>query len=88
MIALFGRRANVRAMRFPCACGLLAVILTALAAAVAAPTARADGDPASDVLLYQHAFFPYATPSTAAKAELPRARWPPPSAQASPCGWR
>ncbi len=38
--------------------------------AVAAPAARADGDPASDVLLYQHAFFPYAAPSSGAKAEL------------------
>jgi hypothetical protein len=58
-------------MRFrPCACGVLAVVLMALAAAVAAPAARADGDPASDVLLYQHAFFPYAAPSADAKAEL------------------
>ena len=54
----------------PCACGPLAVLLVALAWAVAAPAARADGDPASDVLLYQHAFFPYASPSSGAKAEL------------------
>ncbi len=71
MIALFRSATNVRVMRFrQCACGVVVVILAALAAAVAAPAARADGDPASDVLLYQHAFFPYAAPSAAAKAEL------------------
>ena len=71
MIALWSRRTNVRLMRFrPCARGVLAVVLAALAAAVAAPPAHADGDPASDVLLYQHAFFPYAAPSAGAKAEL------------------
>lgn len=58
-------------MRFwPCARGPLAVVLVALAWAAAAPAALADGDPASDVLLYQHAFFPYASPSSGAKAEL------------------
>ena len=38
---------------------LLAVAVLALAAAAAVPTARADGDPASDVLLYQKVFPSY-----------------------------
>jgi hypothetical protein len=54
----------------PCARGSLALLLAALACVSAAPAALADGDPASDVLLYQHAFFPYASPSPGAKAEL------------------
>lgn len=54
----------------PCPRGPVALLLVVLAWAVAAPAARADGDPASDVLLYQHAFFPYASPSSGAKAEL------------------
>jgi hypothetical protein len=37
----------------------LAVAATAALVAVAAPPARADGDPASDVLLYQKVFVPY-----------------------------
>ena len=37
---------------------------------VAAPAAWADGDPASDVLLYQSTFFPYTSPSSGAKASL------------------
>jgi hypothetical protein len=36
-----------------------ALLLTALAAALAAPVARADGDPASDVLYTQWVFFPF-----------------------------
>jgi hypothetical protein len=47
---------------------VLAVAVSALAAA--AGPARADGDPASDVLLYQSAFFPYAAPSSSAKSDL------------------
>jgi hypothetical protein len=35
------------------------VVLALLAAAVAAPVARADGDPASDYLLTQQVFYPY-----------------------------
>jgi hypothetical protein len=58
-------------MRFRwCARGLVALVLTAAAWAAAAPAAWADGDPASDVLLYQKAFFPYSSPSSGAKAEL------------------
>jgi hypothetical protein len=58
-------------MRFRwCARGHLAVVLVAVLWAAAAPAALADGDPASDVLLYQQTFFPYSAPSSAAKAEL------------------
>jgi hypothetical protein len=49
---------------------VLAVSLAAAVLAAAAAPARADGDPASDVLLFQPAFFPYASPSDDAKAEL------------------
>jgi hypothetical protein len=49
---------------------VLAVSLAAAACAVSTAPARADGDPASDVLLFQPAFFPYAPPSADAKAEL------------------
>jgi hypothetical protein len=45
-------------MRFRLATGL-AVALLAAAAIVAAPRARADGDPASDVLLGENVFYPY-----------------------------
>jgi hypothetical protein len=38
---------------------LAAVVATAFAAAIVAPTARADGDPASDYLLAQKVFFPF-----------------------------
>ncbi len=48
---------------------LAASLVVAACAATAAP-ALADGDPASDVLLFQPAFFPYAPPSAGAKAEL------------------
>jgi hypothetical protein len=50
-----------------------AVLAVSLAVAVCAATAApamADGDPASDVLLFQPAFFPYAPPSADAKAQL------------------
>jgi hypothetical protein len=49
---------------------VLAVSLAAVAYATAAAPALADGDPASDVLLFQRAFFPYAAPSKDAKAQL------------------
>ena len=52
------------------ACALLAVSLAGAACAAMAAPALADGDPASDVLLFQSAFFPYAPPSADAKAEL------------------
>lgn len=43
---------------------ILATALALLAlAALTAPAARADGDPASDVLVAQDAFFPYAPPT-------------------------
>jgi len=48
-------------------CCLLAVAL-ALAAA-AAPAARADGDPASDILLSQDVFFPYSPPTSQGVAQ-------------------
>ena len=49
---------------------VLAVSLALAARAATATPAMADGDPASDVLLFQPAFFPYAPPSNDAKAEL------------------
>lgn len=52
------------------ACVVLAVSLALAACAATAAPAMADGDPASDVLLFQPTFFPYAPPSNAAKAEL------------------
>ena len=42
--------------------GLLAAL--AAAALAAAPAARADGDPASDILLSQDVFFPYSPPTS------------------------
>jgi hypothetical protein len=54
----------------PLARAVLAVSLAAAAWAAAAAPALADGDPASDVLLFQPAFFPYAAPSNDAKAQL------------------
>jgi hypothetical protein len=48
------------------ACCLAALV--ALLVAVGAPTARGDGDPASDVLLEQNVFYPYA-PSTSLALE-------------------
>jgi hypothetical protein len=49
---------------------VVAVSLAAAACAARPAPAMADGDPASDVLLFQPAFFPYAAPSSGAKAEL------------------
>ena len=49
----------------------LAALSTVVLACLALPaTALADGDPASDVLLYQQTYLPYQPPSTAAKNEL------------------
>lgn len=45
----------------------LVLIGCALAAATLAPTARADGDPASDYLLGQQVFFPYDTTEACAR---------------------
>jgi hypothetical protein len=53
-----------------CARGLVVLAVAASTLAAAAAPARADGDPASDVLLYQSAFFPYAAPSSSAKSGL------------------
>src|SRR5207245_1752621 len=44
---------------------LAAVLLTALA-----PAARADGDPASDILFFQNVFLPYPSPSVAVSQGL------------------
>lgn len=54
----------------PLARALLAVSLAATVSAAATAPALGDGDPASDVLLFQPAFFPYASPSADAKAQL------------------
>ena len=52
----------------------VAVLVAAVVAAgPAATTARADGDPPSDVLLLQNVYFPYRLPSAAARAELQQA---------------
>ena len=53
-----------------CARGLLVLAVAVSAWVAATAPALADGDPASDVLLYQTAFFPYAAPSAAAKSDL------------------
>jgi hypothetical protein len=53
-----------------CARGLLVLAVAVSTWAAATSPARADGDPASDVLLYQNAFFPYAAPSAGAKSKL------------------
>jgi hypothetical protein len=60
----------LRVSRCRCAGALAALALAAAVAGTAAAPARADGDPASDVLLFQPAFFPYTAPSAGAKAEL------------------
>jgi hypothetical protein len=66
-----GRRVTLRRMQSRwCRGGLLAIVLVAVSASLAAPAALADGDPASDVLLFQNAFFPYSAPSNAAKSKL------------------
>jgi hypothetical protein len=44
---------------------LALIVAAALLALVPAPAARADGDPASDVLIMQDAYFPYAPPTDA-----------------------
>jgi hypothetical protein len=44
--------------------------LTLVCAFGAAPSARADGDPASDTLLAQNAFYPFATPAGSPAATL------------------
>jgi hypothetical protein len=54
----------------PLARTLLAISLAATVSAAAADPALGDGDPASDVLLFQPAFFPYAAPSNGEKAQL------------------
>src|SRR5947209_4650934 len=69
------------AARARVACCLLAA---ALAVAAAAPAARADGDPASDILLSQDVFFPYSPPTSKGVAQAlvtltqraRRAGWP------------
>jgi hypothetical protein len=50
--------------------GLLIALAVAALGASAAPAARADGDPASDVLYFQDVFLPYARPSADAAAQL------------------
>src|SRR3954469_18816810 len=50
------------AMRARVLCCLLAI--AAVLPAAAAPAARADGDPASDILLGQDVFFPYSPPTS------------------------
>ena len=52
---------------------LAAVAAVLVALGPAAATGRADGDPASDVLLEQNVYFPYRAPSPAARAALERA---------------
>ncbi len=49
---------------------LRAVVLVALTAALAAACAHADGDPASDSLLFQNVFVPYRAPSPSVAATL------------------
>lgn len=49
---------------------ILVVALLALAVAAVASTARADGDPASDVLYFQDAYLPYPAPSKHASSVL------------------
>ena len=49
------------------------IALAAVAAFLAAPAARADGDPASDILISQNVYFPYSSPTRAAQTALQRA---------------
>jgi hypothetical protein len=49
---------------------LLLVLAAAAVAGLATQAARADGDPASDVLYFQDVFLPYAKPSAAAAKQL------------------
>jgi hypothetical protein len=53
-----------------CVRGLVALAVAVSVWAAAAAPALADGDPASDVLQYQAAFFPYAPASSSSKDEL------------------
>ncbi len=46
------------------------IVLSAMVAAVLAGAARADGDPASDILYFQDVFPPYPAPSAAAQQRL------------------
>ena len=48
---------------------LIAVVVMAVAGLISG-AARADGDPASDVLYFQDVFLPYAAPSTSVAAQL------------------
>jgi hypothetical protein len=50
-----------------------AIALAAVAAFLAAPAARADGDPPSDILISQNVYFPYSSPTRAARTVLQRA---------------
>jgi hypothetical protein len=50
-----------------------AAAVAALVAAAATAAARADGDPASDYLLLQNVFFPYAAPSPSVRASVEQA---------------
>jgi hypothetical protein len=52
---------------------LAAGLLAAVAAAAVCGTARADGDPASDVLYTRNVFLPYRAPTAAAAARLEQA---------------
>ena len=49
-------------------------VLAAVVVGLAAPTARADGDPASDVLLEQNVYFPDRAPSPGVRSALTRVR--------------
>jgi hypothetical protein len=49
---------------------LIAVLGAVIALAALPASARADGDPASDILLFQDVFLPYATPSPDVSSEL------------------
>src|SRR3954447_5871826 len=68
-------------MRSRLACSVPALVV---AFALSAPAGRADGDPASDVLISQDVFFPYAPPTSNGVAQAlleltrrtPRAGWP------------
>jgi hypothetical protein len=50
-----------------------AIALAAVAASLAVPAARADGDPASDFLISQNVYFPYSSPTRPARTALQRA---------------
>ncbi len=50
-----------------------ALALASVVAVLAAPAARADGDPPSDILISQTVYFPYSSPTRAARTALQRA---------------